>query len=135
MGTEHAPDHFEVVAGRALFRPVGCHSLQAAVELVNDALAYSRAHGIRELMVNGIRVTGFEPPSLAERYFLVDKWALTARGAVRMAMVIRPEMIDPQKFGVTVAYNRRLIADVFVEEGEALAWLDKHTRAARPHAA
>ena len=41
-----------------------------------------------------------------------------------MAMVMRPEMIDPEKFGVTVAFNRRLIADVFVDGGPAVAWLD-----------
>ncbi|MGZ8994591.1 MAG: hypothetical protein ACXW16_11300 [Burkholderiaceae bacterium] len=45
-------------------------------------------------MVNGILVTGFDPPSLSERYFLVEKWALTAGGALRVAMVLRPEMID-----------------------------------------
>ena len=40
-----------------------------------------------------------------------------------MAMVLRPEYIDPQKFGITVALNRRLIADVFELEEPALAWL------------
>jgi len=33
-------------------------------------------------------------------------------------------MIDPQKFGVTVALNRGLICDVFTTEAEAIAWLD-----------
>ena len=37
-----------------------------------------------------------------------------------------PEFIDPQKFGVTVALNRRLIADVFELEEPALAWLGSH---------
>lgn len=120
-----APENFEVVGGRGFYRPAGRMSLADAVALVDTALAYARARGIKELMVNGILVTGFEPPTLSERYFLVEKWALTARGAVRVAMVLRPEMIDPEKFGVTVAFNRRLIADVFVEEEAALAWLDR----------
>jgi len=98
-------------------------SLAAAAELVTVALAHARAHGIKELLVNATGLTGFPPPSLSERYFIVENWARVARGAVRVAMVLRPEYIDPNKFGVTVAFNRRLIADVFEVEGPALAWL------------
>ena len=36
------------------------------------------------------------------------------------------EYIDPQKFGITVALNRRLIVDVFELEEPALAWLGSH---------
>jgi len=112
-------------------------SLAEAVARVDAAIAYTRAQGIKELLVNGILVTGFDPPSLSERYFLVEKWALTAGGALRVAMVLRPEMIDPEKFGVTVAFNRRLIADVFVDEGPAVEWLDRRAtphRVVRPYA-
>ena len=132
-----APDQFEIVGGRGFFRPTGCMSLAEAVARVDAAIAHTRAQGIKELLVNGILVTGFDPPSLSERYFLVEKWALTAGGALRMAMVLRPEMIDPEKFGVTVAFNRRLIADVFVEERAAVEWLDRratHHRVVRPYA-
>jgi hypothetical protein len=120
---ERAPDYFEVVEGRGYFRPVGSTSLEAAAELITVALAHARARGIKELLVNATGLTGFEPPSLSERYFIVENWARVARGAVRVAMVLRPEYIDPQKFGVTVAFNRRLVADVFELEGPALAWL------------
>lgn len=120
---ERSPDHFEVVDGRGFFRPIGHMSLAAAAELVTVALAHARAHGIKDLLVNATGLTGFPPPSLSERYFIVENWARVARGAVRMAMVLRPEYIDPNKFGVTVAFNRRLIADVFEVEGPALAWL------------
>lgn len=120
---ERSPDHFEVVEGRGYFRPVGSMSLEAAAELVTVALAYARAQGIKELLVNATGVTGFPSPTLSERYFIVDNWARVVRGAVRVAMVLRPEYIDPQKFGVTVAFNRRFIADVFELEEPALAWL------------
>ena len=120
---ERSPDHFEVVDGRGYFRPIGSMSLEAAAELVTVALAHARAHGIKELLVNATGLTGFPPPSLSERYFIVENWARVARGAVRVAMVLRPEYIDPHKFGVTVAFNRRLVADVFEVEGPALAWL------------
>jgi hypothetical protein len=120
---ERSPDHFEVVDGRGFFRPMGSMSLEAAAELITVALAHARARGIKELLVNATGLTGFESPSLSERYFIVENWARVARGAVRVAMVLRPEYIDPQKFGVTVAFNRRLVADVFELEGPALAWL------------
>ena len=73
--------------------------------------------------MNASGLTGFAPPNLGERYFIADNWARVARGAVRMAFVLRPEYIDPQKFGVTVALNRRFIVDVFELEAPALAWL------------
>lgn len=132
-----ALDQFEVVGGRGFFRPTGHMPLAEAVARVDAAIAYARAQAIKDLLVNGILVTGFDPPSLSERYFLVEKWALTARGALRVAMVLRPEMIDPEKFGVTVAFNRRLIADVFVDEGPAVAWLDRRAtlhRGVQPYA-
>ena len=93
--------------------------------MVTAAIAYARAHGITELVVNASSLTGFKSPSLSKRYFMVEKWARANDGAVRLAMVVRPEMIDPQKFGVTVAVNRRLTVDVFESEVAAVAWLDK----------
>jgi hypothetical protein len=122
---ERSPDHFDVVAGRGFFRPIGCVSLKDAAELITAAIAYARANGIRELMVNASSLTGVSSPSLGERYFMAQKWAHAADGAVRVAIVVRPDMIDPQKFGVTVAVNRRLTLDVFESEVAAVAWLDK----------
>lgn len=120
---QRSPDHFEVVDGRGFFRPVGSMSLEAAAELITVALAHARVQGIKELLVNATGLTGFPSPTLSERYFIVENWARVVRGSVRVAMVLRPEYIDPQKFGVTVAFNRRLIADVFELEEPALAWL------------
>ena len=121
---EFSPDYFKVEAERAFFRPVGRVTLEEAVNLVDGVIAHTRTLSITRLMVNGVQLTGFPSPTLSERYFLVEKWARTANGAVRMSVVLRPGMIDPRKFGVTVAVNRRLVADVFVTEASALAWLD-----------
>jgi hypothetical protein len=38
-------------------------------------------------------------------------------------MVVRPELMDPERFEVTVARNRGLVGNVFHSEKEALAWL------------
>ena len=42
---------------------------------------------------------------------------------MRVAVVTYPEMIDPEKFGVTVASNIGFVSDVFTSEAEALTWL------------
>ena len=51
-------------------------------------------------------------------------WAEEARGSLRLVMVARAEMIDPRKFGVTVAANRGLESNIFPTEAEARDWLD-----------
>jgi hypothetical protein len=43
-------------------------------------------------------------------------------------MVARPDMIDPQKFGVTVARNAGLTGEVSESEEEARAWLQRQVR-------
>ena len=42
-----------------------------------------------------------------------------------MAVVAPSELIDAEKFGVTVARNNGLLADIFTSEQEALLWLQK----------
>ena len=69
-------------------------------------------------------VVGFPPPTLSERFFLIEEWAHAADGTLPVALVVRPEMIDPKRFGVTVARNRGMVTDVFASETEAVAWLD-----------
>ncbi len=116
-------DGFTIVDDHAEYRPVGQVSLSAAEQLVTAAIALAREKGIRKLLIDVTGLTGFVSPSLASRYQMVHEWARAAGGLVRVAMVVRPEMIDPRKFGITVAGNAGLIADVFSTEETALAWL------------
>jgi hypothetical protein len=41
-----------------------------------------------------------------------------------MALVTRPERIDPEKFGRIVAANLGCIIEVFTSEEDALNWLE-----------
>jgi len=107
----------------AHYRPVGQLTLEEAIALVDEAIATARARGIPKLLFNARSLTGFHAPSLPERYFAARRFAATGQGQVQVAMVIQAEMIDPEKFGVTVARNSGLNADVFTQEAEALAWL------------
>ena len=116
-------EFFEVTEYHATFRPSGEVSLTQAIQLVNDAIAHARDRGISKLMVNVTELTGFESPPIGTRYFFVREWAQTARGAVTIAMVLREDFIDPQKFGVMSAANAGLLADVFTTEEDAEEWL------------
>ena len=113
----------EVVGDCAYFRPAGKLTLEEAVELVDETIAYARGQRIPKLLFNARGLTGFRSPSLPERYFAARRFADTSQSQVQVAMVILAEMIDPQKFGVTVARNSGMEADVFSQEPEALDWL------------
>ena len=58
-----------------------------------------------------------------ERFTVAQAFTEAARSAVKLSMVVRPEMMDPGKFEVTVATNRGLLGNVFDSEKDALAWL------------
>ncbi len=117
-------DGFVMEGGRAVYRPVGYVSFDEVVAMVCAAIAAARSNQARDLLVDTTALTGFPSPDTFQRFLAVVEWAEEARGSVRLAIVARPEMIDPQKFGVTVAANRGLVSNIFTIEGEARAWLD-----------
>src|SRR5262245_4036693 len=119
------PEYFEILKERAVFRPRGRVSIEQAVDLVTSAITFARSLYIQNLLVDASNLTGFEPPDVAMRYFIVHKWARAAAGGVRVAFVAIPEMIDPRKFGAIVASNVGFIADAFATEEEALTWLER----------
>jgi hypothetical protein len=127
--TVSKPEQYKIVEDRAEFRPVGNMTLSQAVQVVTMGIEFTREQNLRKLLVDTTGLTGFEPPSVAARYFFMKEWAYAAGGMVCIAMVARPEMIDPQKFGVTVGANLGLQSNVFASEEEALAWL----RDPQPH--
>lgn len=118
----NATGRIEVVQDYACYRPVGRVSLDESVELVAQAIAFARERRIPKLLVNAAALD-FPSPSLPERYFIARKLAATAQGDVQLALVVHAEMIDPEKFGIMVARNAGMNADVFPVESEALSWL------------
>jgi len=118
-------ESIETIEDCTYYRPAGRVKLDEAVELIDRAIAHARDQRIPKLFVNAAGLTGFPSPSLPERYFISRKFAATAQGAVQLALVIRPEMIDPEHFGIVVARNAGMNAEVFATEREALAWLNE----------
>jgi hypothetical protein len=119
--------NFEQVGRRGFFRPVGIVSFDQAVEIVAEGMRHARSLELSDLLVNTTALSGFPTPDVFARYSLASKWAESAGAAMRVAVVARPELIDPQKIGVLMAQNRGVNGDVFSTESAAIAWLDMAT--------
>lgn len=66
--------------------------------------------------------------ALEGRLSTMDRFEMGSQGAIfgkglKVAGVLREEMVDPGKFGVIVARNRGLATEVFSDRDKALAWL------------
>ena len=108
--------------GYVEIRLEGPFSIKDTEEVVREsAAATSRKDGSR-ILVNFRGVSG-GPVTTLERYQMAMEAVRVLPKGVRTAVLNRPEMIDPEKFGVRVAQNRGLPIEVFDDEGQAIAWL------------
>lgn len=112
----------EQTQGIALFRPAGIMSLSTAAGLIETAIrqAAGRCDG---LMVSIMAVSGFGAPSIPARHEIMRKWAQACGGRLRLALVMPPELMDPDRYGESAAANLGLIGKGFLDEAEALTWL------------
>ena len=117
------PKQFEFMEGYCRYRLLGHGPLETAASKVIEVITFAREQGVRNLLIDTTGWTGHESPDTLQRFDVARAFAQAARSAVKLAMVVRPEMMDPDKFEVTVATNRGLIGNVFDSEKEALAWL------------
>ena len=109
--------------GYCRYRLSGHGSLAEAAIKVIEAITFSREQGITNLLIDTTKWTGHKSPGTLERFNVAQAFAAAAQSQVKLAMVVRTEMMDPDKFEVTVAKNRGLTGNVFDSEKEALAWL------------
>lgn len=117
-------DSFEQVGTRGFYRPVAEVSFEQAVDMVAQAMSHARSLGLVDLLANTIHLTGYAPPSVFARYAMASKWAENTGSSLRVALVARAEVVDPQKIGVLMMQNRGGNGDVFTSEADALAWLN-----------
>ena len=109
--------------GYCCYRLSGHGRLAEAASKVIEVITFAREHGMPNLLVDTTGWTGHASPDTLERYNVARAFAEAARSVVKLALVVRPEMMDPNKFEVTVAKNRWLVGNVFDSEKDALAWL------------
>ena len=117
------PETMAVINGIGRFEPCGESSLVDAVDLVSNAIAHCRKHGIDRLLVDVTGLSGVPVPSLVERFLMAEDWAHESKGKVTVAMVASSEHIHPQKFAVKVAERLGLVCDVYTSVPDALNWL------------
>lgn len=117
------PEFLSLESNTALFTPAGDFSLEAAVEMIDSAIIYCRENAIRGLLIDARKLYGFPHPTVAERYWFIRKWAAASEGRVVLSFIQRPEMIDPEQIGVTIAANAALTIYVFDNEPAAHRWL------------
>jgi hypothetical protein len=74
-----------------------------------------------------VDATGLEiiKPSVTDRFIFGERLVIFALLGVKVACVSRPELIDPQKFGILVARNRGVKVEVFTDLQAAEGWLLK----------
>ena len=106
--------------GYAVFRATGETTLDDAVASVTSAIVAAREQSVKNLLVDISGLIGFEPPTHGERYLFVNEWATASQGVVRMSLIAERRMIDPRKYGVSVAHSLGFAANVFVTERAAL---------------
>jgi len=116
-------DHLELKDGICQFRPRGESSLVEAVDLIGSAIAHCRRERLGKLLVNATALVGVRIPSLVDRFLMAEEWAQEANSMVAVALVVHPEYIHPEKFGVVVAARFGLTLEVDASEINALAWL------------
>lgn len=117
------PEFFSLQKTYAVCRPVGELTLDDAVRLIDDSLRFCEEHEITRLLANITGATRFPAPSLTDRFWLITRWAESARGRVILSVVAPAEIIHPDKMGVVFGENRGLHGDIFSDEKEAVRWL------------
>jgi hypothetical protein len=122
---------FESVGTRAFYRPMAQVSFEQAVDLCAEAIRRAREVGLTDIVVNSLGLTGFSPPDVFARYSMATKFVESAGASLRVAVVTRPEIIDPQKIAMLMMQNRGVTCEVFTNEPEALKWLDARQAATR----
>ena len=118
-----APDFLAIEGRVAVYTPTTEAPLDAAVNMIASAIEYCRSNAIEGLLVDARELRGFPHPTVVDRYWFVRKWSEDSGGKVVLSLIQRPEMIDPEQIGVTIANNAGLIANVFDNEDEARNWL------------
>ncbi|MEO8000529.1 MAG: hypothetical protein ABI644_01535 [Arenimonas sp.] len=117
-------NELEFLGDIGIFRPVGSYRFQQVVAQVTGIIVKARGQGISKLVVVSYGLSGFESPSLSERHWMVREWVAASASNLKLAMVVPPEFIDPDKFGVVAAANFGFTVNVFTSEAEAINWLN-----------
>lgn len=108
----------------AAFRPRGARRFATWRAEMLGALHWCIGAGQKRILADfqGVRLA--DDPTTFDRFKLGESAAASGAAAgVRVAVVGKEPVMDPERFGVTVAANRGLDIRAFDDEVAALAWL------------
>jgi hypothetical protein len=116
---EQRADHIRVVA-------LGIYDALEALQVLREAIEAALAHKQTKVLVDCRELTG--TPGTMQRFDLADtitRFYHERRGSsvIRLAIVGTEPLIDPVRFGETVAHNRGFPIKVTTDLDEALSWL------------
>jgi hypothetical protein len=107
------------------YQLAGTRTFPQAVDDVDQCLRDALASGDRRVLIDIRQLVGFPKPDIVGRIDMIRRWADTARGRLRMAIVCRAEIIDDERFGVVLAQSLGFDGNVFEYEEEARFWLEQ----------
>ena len=108
---------------------MGKFSLKEAKRTLLEMLEAVALHKTKKVFFDGRKLIGI--PETMERFYYGEFAAQTVadfaeRGvsrATKFAYVLREPVLDPQRFGETVAVNRGMLVKAFDSPEDALQWL------------
>jgi hypothetical protein len=109
---------------------MGDFSLDEAKRTFLEMLEAVERYKVKKVLFDGRRLKG--APEIMERFYYgefaaASVWKFVARGvspATKFAYVLKEPVLDPQRFGETVAVNRDMLVLAFDNLTDALGWLD-----------
>jgi hypothetical protein len=122
----------DLEADHICYRPAGLVSLDQAVDQCKQAIRFARSNGFGRLLIDSTRLGGFASPNLAERYWIARAFAEEAQTHVIVAFTLQSDLLDPERFGVTVATNLGMRTNAFSTKSEALVWLQAQPIQTKP---
>ena len=117
------------------YRLQGTRSFPQAVDDVDQCLREALESGARRVLIDIRELFGFPKPDVVARIGMIRRWADTAQGRLKMAIVSRAEIIDDERFGVVLAQSLGFDGNVFEHEEEARHWLEQSPGASDEHGA
>lgn len=111
-------------------RATGEFSLEEAQRTFLETMEAVRLHGSKRVLFDGRTLTG--TPQTIERFYYGEFAAVKVAqcktgpgsGLTRFAYVLKEPVLDPERFGETVAVNRGMPVKAFDSLEDAHAWLE-----------
>ncbi len=108
-----------------MVRLEGVRTLGQAVDEIDACLRKAREEGVRRLLIDIRGLCGFPKPDLSARLVMVRRWAATAGGGMKVAMISPRSLNDGERFDIVLARALAFDGDVFETEEDARHWLDQ----------